>query len=142
MSQGSSQIGKSIYSQLEEVACDEFLKALTEQPFNRCLATEEQRWYSPYALMMSEILGIDGVSEVNIQDNGTARLDPYTQIPPMSIRVIVEADVNLKTKKVAKAIENWRFAGVGLTGNTSVKIKVGPKGSKMKRCVKFEWVKV
>lgn len=106
------------------------------------LLCEKPRQYGPYDKMRSEILGLDGVSDVNIQENGTARFDPYTQIPAISIRVIVEADINLKTKKVAKAIENWKGFGVGLTGNTSVEIKVGPKGNKTKRCVKFEWVVV
>lgn len=73
-------------------------------------------------LMKKEIQALPKVWSVDIQVNQTDYFDHYHQLPPHSIRVIVEGG---KKKKIANAIYKWSTIGMRFVGNTEVIIDTG-----------------
>jgi len=73
-------------------------------------------------LMKKEIQALTKVWSVDIQVNQTAYFDHYHQLPPHSMRVIVEGG---KKKKITNAIYKWKPTGLRLVGNTDVIIDTG-----------------
>lgn len=72
-------------------------------------------------LMKQEIQSLPKVWSVDIQVNQTYYFDHHHQLPPHSMRVIVEGG---KKKKIADAIYKWKPLGVRAIGNTDVIIEV------------------
>ena len=101
-------------------------------------------------IMMGELLNVRGVHSVDVrgvhsvdvQENNTFEFDPFTQIPAMSMRVIIRGYPNLKVKKIAKIIEKWRFLGQATVGNTDVEFKCKLGGFSKNQRIKFEWMKM
>lgn len=67
-----------------------------------------------------ELLGLEGVEYVKVVENREFSFDPVTQLPMLSMRVIVKGG---KNKKIAKVIWENKYLGVSTQGNTCVPVK-------------------
>lgn len=76
-------------------------------------------------LMKKAIQELPKVWSVDVQVNQTYYFDHYHQLPPHSIRVIVEGG---KKKKIAKVISDYKPLGVLSIGNTPAEVEQGYSG--------------